>query len=171
MKAFLRTSVKGFSVEKAKNGTFFSARNLSFIVLAFAIGISGYLSWLKLSREIAVCIEGSVFDCGTVLNSAYSEIARIPIAWLGLAVNIIVVILLLLEMRFGFFKSYSPALIFGLVLFATLFSIYLIYVQAVLIQAYCPWCLTHEALIFILFGFSTKRLLDWLNPQEELEEA
>lgn len=143
------------------------ARIISFVVLAFAIGISGYLSWLKVSHEIAVCIRGSVFDCGTVLNSAYSELAGIPIAWLGLGVNIAVVILLLLEMRFDFFQTYSPVLVFGLVLFAALFSVYLIYVQAFLIQAYCPWCLTHEALIFILFGLSVKRLMDWMNPQDE----
>jgi uncharacterized membrane protein len=157
-------------VEKAKNNSIFTARNMSFVVLAFAIGISGYLSWLKATSGIAICVQGSIFDCGTVLNSAYSEIADIPIAWLGLAVNIIVTILLLLEMKVDFFATYSPALAFGLVLFAALFSVYLIYVQAFLIQAYCPWCLTHEALIFVLFGLSLKRLLDWMKPQEEFIE-
>jgi uncharacterized membrane protein len=157
-------------VEKAKNSSLFSLRNISFVVLAFAIGISGYLSWLKISRQIAVCVQGSIFDCGTVLNSAYSELGGIPIAWLGLGVNITVVILLLLESKVEFFKVYAPALIFGLVLFAALFSVYLIYVQAFLIQAYCPWCLTHEALIFVLFGLSVKRLLNWMKPQEEFEE-
>jgi len=37
------------------------------------------------------------------------------------------------------------------VLFAFLFSVYLVYVQAALLNAYCPWCLTHEALITALF--------------------
>jgi uncharacterized membrane protein len=148
------------------------AQMLSYLVVGLAILVSGYLSWLKLSHEIAVCIEGSVFDCGTVLNSAYSELGGIPIAWLGLAVNLIVVVLFVLEKRIEFFETYSPALVFGLLLFAFLFSVYLVYVQAFLIQAYCPWCLSHEALITILFAMSVRHLLTWLNPpdEEEMEE-
>lgn len=147
-----------------------NAQLLSYVTLAIAIAVSGYLSWLKLSSEIAMCIEGSVFDCGTVLNSAYSEIGGIPIAWLGLAVNLIVAVLFVLEKRIEFFETYSPALVFGLVLFAFLFSVYLVYVQAFLILAYCPWCLGHEALITILFAMSIRHLLTWLNPPDEDEE-
>jgi uncharacterized membrane protein len=145
------------------------AQYVAYVAVAAAIVVSGYLSWLKLSHEIAVCIEGSVFDCGTVLNSAYSELAGIPIAWLGLAVNLAVVVLFVLEKKVEFFETYSPVFVFGLVLFAFLFSVYLVYVQAFLIQAYCPWCLSHEALITVLFGMSIRHLLTWLNPPDEEE--
>lgn len=145
-------------MDTAKPSSGHLARNLSFVVLALAIGISGYLSYLKLDNTPAVCLTGGAFDCGTVLNSSYSELAGIPIAWLGLAVNLIVTGLLLLENRVGFLREYGTTLVFGLVLFAFLFSVYLVYVQAAIIQAYCPWCLTHEALITILFVLAVIRL-------------
>lgn len=141
--------------------THHKARLVSFVVLILAIIISGYLSYLKVANVDAACLEGAVFDCGTVLNSFYSEIQGVPIAWLGLAVNLIVITLLALETQIGFLRKYGVALVFGLVLFAFLFSMYLIYVQAFLIQAYCPWCLSHEALITILFFISAWRLTQW----------
>jgi len=155
------------SVEKK---TLFSARNLSFVVLFFAIIVSGYLSYLKVANVQAVCIQGSVFDCGTVLNSAYSVFLGVPIAWLGLGTNLLVVALLLLEDRIGILQEYGIVLTFAVVLFAFVFSIWLVYVQAVLIQAYCPWCLTHEALITVLFGLSVWRLWRWFNGMEANEE-
>jgi len=140
------------------------ARRLSFLVLVVAIGVSGYLSWLKISNEHAVCVQGGRFDCGTVLNSAYSELGGIPIAWLGLATNLIVVGILVAETRVAALRPYGAILSFAVVLFAFLFSVYLVYVQAFLIQAYCIWCLSHEALITILFGISSWRLYKELNP-------
>lgn len=145
-------------MDTAKQTPGLLARNISFVVLALAIGISGYLSYLKLDNTPAVCLTGGAFDCGTVLNSSYSELAGIPIAWLGLAVNLIVTALLLLENRVAFLREYGPTLVFGLELFAFLFSVYLVYVQAAIIQAFCPWCLSHEALITILFVLSIVRL-------------
>ena len=146
-----------------KTTSLFSARNLSFVILAVAIVVSGYLSYLKLEDKQAVCVENGPFDCGLVLNSAYSEIGGIPIAWLGLATNLIVVALLIMEPRVSFFQENGIALVFGVVLFAFLFSIWLIYVQAMLIQAYCPWCLTHEALITVLFLLSGWRVWKFFN--------
>lgn len=154
------------AVESGSRATsIFNARNLSFAILLAAILISGYLSYLKVANVDAQCVASGTFDCGTVLNSAYSELAGIPIAWLGLATNLLVVGLLVLENRIGILREFGVALVFGVVLFATLFSVYLIYIQAVVIQAYCPWCLTHEALIFLLFGVSVYRLWAWMNRE------
>ncbi len=148
--------------EKSAGAVRFTAKTLSFVVLFAAILISGYLSYLKIDTSIqAVCVKGGAFDCGTVLNSAYSEIADIPIAFLGLATNLIMLTILLLEYRLQFFQEYGPVLMFGVVLFAFMFSVYLVYVQASIIKAYCPWCLTHEALITIVFVLSIWRLRQW----------
>lgn len=142
----------------------FSARNISLFVLFLAILVSGYLSYLKFDTSVhAVCVPGEIFDCGTVLNSIYSELMGVPIAWLGLTVNLVVFALLLLETRVGFLAQYSAPIIFGLLLFAFLYSVYLVYVQAFLITKYCPWCLSHEALITIVFALSVKRLMAWMD--------
>lgn len=158
-------------MEKTKEKpSLFTARNLSFVVLFFAIIVSGYLSYLKIANVDAVCIKGDAFDCGTVLNSAYSIFLGIPIAYLGLGTNLLVLVLLLLENRIGFLQDYGVVLIFGAVLFAFVFSVWLVYVQAFLIQAYCPWCLTHEALITVLFVLSIWRLWQWFNDTPEDDE-
>lgn len=128
-----------------------NAHVISFVILAAAIGVSGYLSYLKIANTSAVCLQGGRFDCGTVLNSAYSEVLGIPIAWLGLGTNLLIVSLLLLQNRIGFLREYGTMVIFGVVLFAFIYSVYLVYLQAFVIQAYCPWCLSHEALITLLF--------------------
>lgn len=154
-------------METQKSNGLFSARNLSFLVLIIAMGVSGYLSYLKIDTSASpACSVGEVFDCGTVLNSVYSEILGVPIAWLGFGVNVLVFIVLLLEPRIPFLKQYAVPIAFGVLLFAFLFSVYLVYVQAFLITKYCPWCLSHEALVTIVFLLSVKRLLDWMNTEQ-----
>ena len=137
----------------------------TYVLLAAAIGVSGYLSWLKVSGSDAVCVAGGAFDCGTVLNSRYSELFGIPIAWLGLATNLVVLTLLVLQNRVAFLQESGTLLIFGVLLFAFIYSVYLVYVQAFLIQAYCPWCLSHEALITVLFGIWTWKAVRVLNEE------
>jgi uncharacterized membrane protein len=146
----------------------FSARTLSFVLLAAAIGVSSYLSYLKVARQDAVCLESGQFDCGTVLNSVYSEVADVPIAWLGLTTNLIMLTLLILEPRIGFLRNYGRELFFGVILFAFLYSVYLVYVQAFLIQAYCVWCLSHEAILTVLFGVTLWRLLRGQSLSEQV---
>ncbi|MEO0597441.1 MAG: vitamin K epoxide reductase family protein, partial [Chloroflexota bacterium] len=95
-----------------KNDSLFSARNLTFVFLALAIGISSYLSYLKFDTSASpACSVGAVFDCGTVLNSVYSEIGGVPIAYLGLATNLIVLALLILEPRVQFFTNFTVPLV------------------------------------------------------------
>jgi len=149
----------GTTTATAETPTFrITLRHICFVILIAAIAVSGYLSYLKASGSDAVCMDSGAFDCGTVLNSAYSEISGIPISWLGLATNAIVLMLLLIEPHLGFTRQFGPTLVMGPVLFAFLFSMYLIYVQAQLIKAYCPWCLSHEALISLLFVLTVFRL-------------
>ena len=93
-------------------------RTITFATVIVAILVSSYLSYLKASNAHAVCIVGGRFDCGTVLNSVYSEFQGIPIAWLGLTVNIIVLITLILETRVGFVGEYAVPFLFGLLLAA-----------------------------------------------------
>lgn len=149
------------SSASSSRAAWLNAKTLSVLVLIAAIVVSGYLSYLKIADQQAVCVQGGDFDCGVVLNSIYSEIQGVPIAWLGLATNLIVLSLLALESVVPVIRRYGPILVFGVVLFAFVYSVYLVYVQGVLLQSYCPWCLTHEALITVLFGLSTWRMLHW----------
>ena len=128
------------------------------ISVAIGLVVASYLSFLKLTDVPAACVEGGAFNCNVVLNSRYSELAGIPIAYLGLAVYVVIGALLLLETRVDFLREYGSLLAFGIGLFAWLFSMWLVYVQVGLLQALCPWCLTHEANFTILFGLICYRV-------------
>ncbi len=133
-------------------------RALQALCVCIGLGVSGYLSYLKLAAAPAVCLQSGPFNCNVVLNSQYSELAGLPIAYLGFAVYAILGLLLLLERRWSVIAEYGPLLSFGIGLFAWLFSMWLVYVQAALLQALCPWCLTHEANFSLLFAAICYRL-------------
>ncbi len=137
-------------------------------VLVLALVVSGYLSYLKLfpSAE-AACLAGGAFDCNTVLNSRFSEVMDIPIAYLGFVTNIIMLTGLIIEKKVPSMTAIAPLLVFFVALFAFIFSVYLVYVQAAIIGAYCPWCLTHELLVTLIFGAAAWRLkLSWATAEE-----
>ncbi|MBZ0284892.1 MAG: vitamin K epoxide reductase family protein [Anaerolineae bacterium] len=133
-------------------------RILSLVLIAVGIVISGYLSYVKLTNVAMVCVESGAFNCEVVQNSAYSRLFGIPIAWLGLATYLVMGAIILLEKRVAFLREYSAIMVFGINLFGWLFSMWLVYVQVVLLKALCPWCLSHEVVITILFVISGLRL-------------
>lgn len=157
--------------EQAKSSSIFTTRNITYVTVIIAILISGYLSYLKITNEHAACIVGELFDCGTVLNSVYSEYQGIPIAWMGLAVNIIILVTLFLEPRISFVEEYAVPFLFGLILAAFVISVYLVYLQAFVIGAYCPWCLSHEALVTVMFIAASQRAWIWFSGAETVSEA
>ena len=134
------------------------ARRVQLLLVLIGVVVAGYLSYLKLAAAPAVCLATGPFDCNIVLNSQYSELAGLPIAYLGLAVYIAIGSIQLLERRVAFLRQWGLLLIFGIALFAWLFSMWLVYVQVALLQALCPWCLTHETNFTILFALVCYRV-------------
>ena len=131
---------------------------VSILLVIFGLVISGYLSYVKIVNVQTVCVQGSAFNCEVVTNSIYSRLFNIPISYLGFATNVIILSLLLLQKRIGFFEEYGVLLQFGVILFAFLFSVWLVYVQFFRLQALCIWCLLHELYVTILFIVSVVRL-------------
>lgn len=140
----------------------------SLLLVVVGVLVSGYLSYVKATGVPMVCMEDSGFSCSTVQNSAYSELFGIPIAWLGLATYLVIGGLILFERSTAFMRQNGMVLLFGLVLFAFLYSLYLVYVQGVILEAWCQWCLIHEANITVLFMVTTLRL--WQNLTETDEQ-
>ncbi len=147
------------NTEVQATGFKFSLYWFSIAVLLVALGVSGYLSYLKLfPAVVAACPAGGTFDCGTVLNSRYSEVSGVPIAYLGFITNVVMLGLLVMERTVRTLADIAPILVFFVALFAFIYSVYLVYLQAFVIGSYCPWCLTHEALITLVFGAAALRL-------------
>ncbi|MDQ7030847.1 MAG: vitamin K epoxide reductase family protein [Ardenticatenia bacterium] len=112
-----------------------------------------YLTWLKLADASALC--AGIGDCETVQNSAYSEIAGIPVALLG--AGMYAGVLLFLGIRHAAHPSWA-ALALGaqvaLVTAGLLFSAYLTYVELFVIYAICPWCVVSALLVTGLFALT-----------------
>lgn len=142
-------------------------RLVSLLLVVFGVLVSGYLSYVKATGVPMVCMEDSGFNCSTVQNSAYSEIFGIPIAWLGLGTYLVIGALLLFERSTAFLRQNGMVLLFGIVLFAFLYSMYLVYVQGVILEAWCQWCLLHEANMLVLFGVTIWRLWQDLSTASD----
>ena len=148
-------SEQGYAAQERRDAL---VRRIQLVLVVVGLVVAGYLSYLKLAEAPAVCVETGPFDCNVVLNSQYSELSGLPIAYLGFAVYVAIGIILLLENRVGFLRDWGRLAAFGIGLFAWLFSMWLVYVQFALLQALCPWCLTHETNFTILFALICYRL-------------
>ena len=113
----------------------------------FGLADATYLTILALTGETAAC--GGQAGCQEVLGSVYAKVAGIPVAGFGVA---------------GYFAAFSCAIFaasdyararkfFALtvgVLFAS--TLWLLYVQAFLLHAFCRYCLFSAAVCFLLMG-------------------
>ncbi|MDE2748922.1 MAG: vitamin K epoxide reductase family protein [Chloroflexota bacterium] len=133
-------------------------RRAQMLFVLIGLIVAGYLSYLKVANAPAACLTTGPFNCNVVLNSQYSELAGLPIAWLGFAVYVFIGLALWLETRNEFMRQYGRLIVFGIGLFAWLFSMWLVYVQVALLEALCPWCLTHETNFTILFALVCYRV-------------
>ena len=126
-------------------------RTLTLVLIVVGLLVSGYLSYVKLTDVPMVCIQGSVFSCDTVQAHPIGKIAGVPIAVLGFLVYLTLGALTLFGDRHPFLRQNGMMLYFGLLLFAWMYSMFLVYAQFAIIRALCMWCLTHELNITILF--------------------
>ncbi|MBI3738223.1 MAG: vitamin K epoxide reductase family protein [Chloroflexi bacterium] len=130
---------------------------ISIALAILGVLVSAYMTVYKLTENNNMCLGSG--DCATVNASVYSEVSGIPVAVIGVGGYLTILILLLFENRSRFLKKNGTMIVFGLALFGFLFTLYLIYVETVLIRAYCPFCITSQITMTILFILSVIRLV------------
>jgi uncharacterized membrane protein len=108
-----------------------------------------YLTVQALTGETLVC--GGSTDCFRVLGSSYARVGGIPLALFG---------------TLGYFSAfsfatfaafgYSRARTFLILTIGAMFlvTLWLLYVQAFLLHAYCRYCLFSAAIVFLLAGIA-----------------
>ena len=126
-------------------------RTIIFIVVAI-VSLAGladatYLTVQALTGETLGC--GGSPDCFKVLGSAYARVAGIPLASLGVLAYFSVFTFA----TFALF-GYARARIFLILTVGAMFlgTLWLLYVQAFLLHAYCRYCLFSAATTFLLAG-------------------
>lgn len=143
-------------------------RHLSLLSIVVGLFVSGYLSYVKLTAVPMTCVSGGMFDCNVVQNSSYSEFFGVPVAYLGFATYLVIGALILLENRFAFLVENGALLVFGITVFAFIFSMWLVYAQFFLLEALCPWCLAHEVNITLLLALVSARV--WLAMRAQQDD-
>jgi uncharacterized membrane protein len=117
------------------------------IVAVAGLADATYLTVQALTGETLSC--GGSPDCSRVLGSSYAKLGGIPVGMLG-ALAYFTVFTLATFAAFDY--SRAPkflALIAGAMFLMTL---WLLYVQAFLLHAYCRYCLLSAAITFLIAG-------------------
>lgn len=117
------------------------------IVAVAGLADATYLTVQALTGETLSC--GGSPDCFRVLGSSYAKLGGIPVAILG-ALAYFTVFTFATFAAFGYPRAPKfLALIAGAMFLTTL---WLLYVQAFLLHAYCRYCLFSAAITFLIAG-------------------
>ena len=119
------------------------------MVLAGFIGMidSAYIGFNSLGGTLLPC--GPASKCHEVLNSSYSHVGNISIAWLGFLFYFAISTSSVFRL-WGFQQAFRFTLVASLVAF--LVTTYLLYIQAFVLQAFCDYCLLSAFLVMLILG-------------------
>lgn len=125
-------------------------------VLAVAgLLIAFYLSYVETTRTIAVC--GPVGDCNAVQASSYSRLFGVlPVGVFGL-LGYVAILIAWAWARRGrdILARYAPLAIALMCFFGVAFTIYLTYLELLVLKAVCMWCLASAVIMALLLVVST----------------
>ena len=130
---------------------------ISIVLAILGTLVSIYMTIFKLTENQKMCLGNG--GCSIVNSSSYSEVSGIPVALIGVGGYLVILALLLIENSIKYFKQNGTLIVFGLALVGFLFTLYLVYVELALIHALCPFCVTSQITMTILFIFSVIRLV------------
>jgi uncharacterized membrane protein len=119
--------------------------------------VSIYMTIYKLTNNNSMCLGSG--DCSTVNASKYSEVNGIPVAVIGVIGYLAILAVLYFENRNPFFKQNGALMIFGMALTGFLFTVWLVYVEIALLNAICPFCVTSQVSMTLIFIIAVMRLI------------
>ena len=109
------------------------------VVALAGAAVAGYLTYVHYQPDALICTAGG--GCETVQDSSYAELVGIPVALLGLLAYLAVLGLVAWD------SELARTLAAAIALTAVGFAIYLVVLQAFVIDAWCVWCLVNDLLI------------------------
>jgi uncharacterized membrane protein len=139
------TNYHGEAIDQTSN-TVAKLPLLAAVVTLIGLADAIYLTIKHYTGEVVPCsiIEG----CEQVLTSSYAEIAGIPLAIFGAAAYFVAFALAIMA-AFGSGRAW---MLFGVqVVLMTIFTAWLIYLQAFVIEAFCQFCLLSAGTTLTLF--------------------
>ena len=129
--------------------------SVALVILGLLVSI--YMTIYKFTGDDGMCLGSG--DCHTVNASKYSEVNGIPVAIFGIGGYLAILAVLYFENSNRFFKQNATLMIFGMSLTGFLFTVWLIYVEIALLKAICPFCVTSQVAMTIIFMLAVARLI------------
>ena len=129
--------------------------SVALVILGLAVSI--YMTVYKVTSNNAICLGSG--DCSTVNSSRYAEVNGIPVAVFGVIGYLAILVVHYFENFNRFFKQNSTLMIFGMALTGFLFTVWLIYVEVALLKALCPFCVTSQTAMTLIFIIAVMRLI------------
>ena len=126
-----------------------SVRIASAVLASLGAAISAYILYVRETDGSLVCSTGG---CETVQSSSYAELLGVPIAALGLAGFLVLLVAALSRGDFARLVNATVALA------AFLFAAYLLAVQLVVLDAICQWCVATDVLTTAIAALALVRL-------------
>ena len=127
-------------------------RIVAIAISAVGIAIAGYLTYVHYAGLSPICAGGS-HGCEKVQSSRWADLAGIPVAVLGLAGYVAILVSLVLPEDLGRTAAAFLALV------GAGFSGWLTYVEVAKIDAICQWCVASAVVMTLLAIVSVTRLL------------
>ena len=128
--------------------------SIALVIVGLAVSI--YMTIYKVSGNDGMCLGSG--DCSTVNASRFSEVNGIPVAVFGIVGYAAILFVHVFENRNAFFQKNGTLLIFGMSLTGFLFTLWLVYVELAVIHAICPFCVTSQVAMTIIFIIAVVRL-------------
>ena len=121
------------------------------VLCVIGIGIASYLTYVHYAGLKVLCLSSG--GCETVQASKYAKLDGIPVAVLGLAGYVTILVSLAVRGDLG------RAAGFGIALIGFLFSMYLTYRELFTIKAICQWCVGSAVLMTLLVILTAVQVL------------
>ena len=127
------------------------------VLSVLGTGISGYLVYAHFFKINPVCLPSA--PCEVVLTTRYADMWGVPLSLLGMLMYLGLVMLCLWQLqKRNERKGLIAAGVYTLALSGTLFSLYLLYLEAFVIHGYCTWCMASGIVILSMLILSVVNL-------------
>jgi uncharacterized membrane protein len=131
-------------------------RKVATFVSAFGIGVATYIAIADAGGGSPVCLAGGG-GCETVASSSYSHLLGVNVAIFGIVGYVLLLVTALLRGDGARMAGFALALTgFG-------FSVYLTYLELIVIDAICQWCVASAVLMTVLFGLNAVRMIVYVG--------
>jgi uncharacterized membrane protein len=124
------------------------------VLAMLGAGVAAYLAFVEITGAQAVC--GPVGDCNTVQQSVYARLFGLPVGVLGVGGYLAMAVVWSAAAR-GEARTSNLAwlAIWMMALLATLFSIYLTFLEPFVIGATCVWCISSALIVTLILLVAT----------------